>query len=177
MACRDHAAALRVMRLVDDSGRLIRAPELRFDCDEIGLDAFGYNIENRNLVETLEHRAQASPALLRIDDDAEAVATSDVDATVTLPARPKVAKQARDRRRRTKLDLPRGGPDRGSQTHARSVRADAEYRPRAPAQGRIDRVPYRKRSVRLRAVTWRSVERRLGDTAGGSDAAFGVDRR
>ena len=82
-ACRDHAAALRVMRLVDDSGRLIRAPELRFDCDEIGLDAFGYNIENRNLVQALEDRAQASPALLRIDDDADAVETSDVDATIT----------------------------------------------------------------------------------------------
>ena len=33
--CRDQAAALRVMRLVDDTGRLIRAPEVRFACDEI----------------------------------------------------------------------------------------------------------------------------------------------
>ena len=46
--CRDKAAALRVMRLVDDTGRLIRAPEVRFACDEIGLDVFGYNIENRD---------------------------------------------------------------------------------------------------------------------------------
>ena len=45
--CRDRAAALHVMRLVDDTGRLIRAPEVRFACDEIGLDVFGYNIENR----------------------------------------------------------------------------------------------------------------------------------
>ena len=42
------------MRLVDDTGRLIRAPEVRFACDEIGLDAFGYNIENRSLIEALE---------------------------------------------------------------------------------------------------------------------------
>ena len=35
------------MRLVDDTGRLIRAPEVRFSSDEIGLDEFGYNIENR----------------------------------------------------------------------------------------------------------------------------------
>ena len=42
------------MRLVDDTGRLIRAPEVRFSCDEIGLDAFGYNIENRALIEALE---------------------------------------------------------------------------------------------------------------------------
>jgi 2-octaprenyl-6-methoxyphenol hydroxylase len=81
-ACRDRAAALYVMRLVDDSGRLIRAPELRFDCAEIGLDAFGYNIENRNLVEALEARAMAYPALVRFDDDAAAVEASDVDVTI-----------------------------------------------------------------------------------------------
>jgi hypothetical protein len=34
--CRDQAAALRTMRLVDDTGRLIRAPEVRFSSDEIG---------------------------------------------------------------------------------------------------------------------------------------------
>ena len=39
------------MRLVDDTGRLIRAPEVRFSCDEIGLDVFGYNIENRALID------------------------------------------------------------------------------------------------------------------------------
>jgi 2-octaprenyl-6-methoxyphenol hydroxylase len=44
--CQDQAAALQAMRLVDDTGRLIRAPEVRFSSDEIGLDAFGYNIDN-----------------------------------------------------------------------------------------------------------------------------------
>ena len=52
--CKDKAAALQTMRLVDDTGRLIRAPEVRFSCDEIGLDAFGYNIENRVLMTALE---------------------------------------------------------------------------------------------------------------------------
>src|SRR6202000_1674845 len=55
--CRDKAAALQTMRLVDDTGRLIRAPEVRFSCAEIGLDAFGYNIENRTLMAALEERA------------------------------------------------------------------------------------------------------------------------
>src|SRR6195256_4196545 len=55
-ACEDKAAALRAMRLVDDTGRLIRAPEVRFSSDEIGLDAFGYNIENRALMLALEAR-------------------------------------------------------------------------------------------------------------------------
>src|SRR4029453_5064913 len=45
-ACRDQAAALRVMRLVDDSGRLIRSPELRFDSHRIALDAFGAKHQN-----------------------------------------------------------------------------------------------------------------------------------
>src|ERR1700732_1879317 len=35
--CENEAAALRTMRLVDDTGRLIRAPEVGFSCDEIGL--------------------------------------------------------------------------------------------------------------------------------------------
>lgn len=74
--CRAQAAALRVMRLVDDSGRLIRAPELRFDCGEIGLEAFGYNIENWHLVEALEAEAASCPGLIRIDDDAQSVHTS-----------------------------------------------------------------------------------------------------
>ena len=44
----------RRMRLVDDTGRLIRAPEVRFSSQEIGLDQFGYNIENRALMAALE---------------------------------------------------------------------------------------------------------------------------
>ena len=71
--CEDKAAALQVMRLVDDTGRLIRAPEVRFSSDEIGLDAFGYNIENRALMAALEARAAELPSLTRFDDDAETV--------------------------------------------------------------------------------------------------------
>src|ERR1700692_4102104 len=48
--CEDKAAALQAMRLVDDTGRLIRAPEVRFSSDEIGLEQFGYNIDNRSLI-------------------------------------------------------------------------------------------------------------------------------
>src|ERR1700744_4261345 len=55
--CEGKAAALKTMRLVDDTGRLIRAPEVRFAADEIGLDAFGYNVENRTLKDALEARA------------------------------------------------------------------------------------------------------------------------
>jgi 2-octaprenyl-6-methoxyphenol hydroxylase len=71
--CIDKAAPLRAMRLVDDTGRLVRAPEVKFSSDEIGLDQFGYNIENRTLMMALEQRAAELPDLTRIDDDAGTV--------------------------------------------------------------------------------------------------------
>lgn len=75
--CREQATALQSMRLVDDTGRLIRAPEVRFSSEEIGLPAFGYNIENRTLMVGLEARAAELSNLLRFDDEAEAVAPED----------------------------------------------------------------------------------------------------
>jgi 2-octaprenyl-6-methoxyphenol hydroxylase len=84
-ACVDRAAPLKVMRLVDDTGRLIRAPEVRFSCEEIGLDQFGYNIDNRSLVAALEARAAELPNLTRVDDDALAVTPN--DAFVSLATR------------------------------------------------------------------------------------------
>jgi 2-octaprenyl-6-methoxyphenol hydroxylase len=53
-ACESHAAPLRQIRIVDDTKRLIRAPEVTFAASDIELDAFGYNIENRHLVAALE---------------------------------------------------------------------------------------------------------------------------
>ena len=80
--CKDSAEPLQAMRLVDDTGRLIRAPEVRFSCDEIGLDAFGYNIENRVLVAALEQRAAELSGLTRLDDEAEAVTPEDTAVAV-----------------------------------------------------------------------------------------------
>jgi len=75
--CRDQAAALQTMRLVDDTGRLIRAPEVRFSAEEIGLEAFGYNIDNRTLMAALEARAAELPGLVRIDDEAATIDPQD----------------------------------------------------------------------------------------------------
>ncbi|KIZ45498.1 MULTISPECIES: UbiH/UbiF family hydroxylase [Rhodopseudomonas] len=80
--CSGKAAALRVMRLVDDTGRLIRAPEVRFVSAEIGMDAFGYNIENRTLLIALEERAAELSNLVRIDDEAEAIIPDETEAVV-----------------------------------------------------------------------------------------------
>ena len=82
--CREHAAPMRVMRIVDDTGRLLRAPELCFAASEIGLDAFGYNIENRFLVAALEARARELPALTCIGGEAEAVEIEEAQVTVRL---------------------------------------------------------------------------------------------
>ena len=82
-ACRDFAAPLRVMRIVDATTRLLRAPEVRFDAAEIGLEAFGYNIENRNLLAALAKRAGQLPALTQVTDNATAVEIEDHQAVVS----------------------------------------------------------------------------------------------
>jgi 2-octaprenyl-6-methoxyphenol hydroxylase len=71
--CQAHAAPLRTMRIVDDTARLLRAPEVCFVASEIGLDAFGHNVENRFLAAALEARADRVAALVRIEGDAEAI--------------------------------------------------------------------------------------------------------
>jgi 2-octaprenyl-6-methoxyphenol hydroxylase len=80
--CVDDAAALKTMRLVDDTGRLIRAPEVRFSSEEIGLQAFGYNIENRVLIKALDERAAEVTNLTRFDDEAESVTPEDAAVVV-----------------------------------------------------------------------------------------------
>lgn len=82
--CEPHAAPLKVMRIVDDTGRLLRAPEVKFDCAEIGLDAFGQNIENRHLVDALEAHARTLPNLQLIDDEVTGVECGLDEVSVTL---------------------------------------------------------------------------------------------
>jgi 2-octaprenyl-6-methoxyphenol hydroxylase len=82
--CRDDAAPLRVMRIIDDTARLLRAPEVHFTASEIGLDAFGYNIENRFLLAALDARARALAALTVIEDEAQSVVIEAARVTVRL---------------------------------------------------------------------------------------------
>jgi 2-octaprenyl-6-methoxyphenol hydroxylase len=74
-ACLPHAAPLVTIRIIDDTQRLMRAPEVTFAADEIGLDAFGYNIENRHLIAALNLRA-AQLKISRVNTAAVAI-TSD----------------------------------------------------------------------------------------------------
>ena len=54
----ESAAPLAVMRLVDDTGSLFRQPPVEFRASEVGLDAFGWNVENAVLVEALATRVR-----------------------------------------------------------------------------------------------------------------------
>jgi 2-octaprenyl-6-methoxyphenol hydroxylase len=82
--CRAQSAPLTAIRLIDDTARLIRAPEVLFEADEIGLEAFGHNIQNRDLLAALEQRASALPALRRIEVAAVAIEPADSGVTIRL---------------------------------------------------------------------------------------------
>lgn len=67
----DKAAPLAHMRIVDATGRLLRAPEVVFDAAEIGEPAFGSNVRNRDLLAALDRLARRTQGLT---PDARAVA-------------------------------------------------------------------------------------------------------
>lgn len=91
--CQAHAAPLRAIRMVDDTGRLVRAPEILFKASEIGLEEFGHNVENRFLLAALEQRARGLPSLRWIADEATAVDIADRSATVMLKTGASVTSQ------------------------------------------------------------------------------------
>jgi 2-octaprenyl-6-methoxyphenol hydroxylase len=97
---------LLAIRLVDDTGALIRAPEVLFQATEIGLPAFGYNIPNASLTAGLE--ATSHPCLTRLVDDKATVtdlagpeAVLATSAGQTVKARLIVAADGRDSPART----------------------------------------------------------------------------
>jgi len=82
-ACVPHAAPLIALRIIDDTQRLIRSPEVTFTAAEIGLDTFGYNIENRHLLAALSEHA-AKSKIAHIAESALAVASDASGVTITL---------------------------------------------------------------------------------------------
>jgi 2-octaprenyl-6-methoxyphenol hydroxylase len=82
--CAEHAAPLRRLRIVDDTGGLLRAPEILFQADEIGLTAFGHNIENRHLLTALGERAHGLLNLTILEDEALDVAAGESEIEVRL---------------------------------------------------------------------------------------------
>jgi 2-octaprenyl-6-methoxyphenol hydroxylase len=77
-------APLEKIRLVDDTGSLFRLPPVEFSAREIGLDAFGENIENDVLVAGLAEIARATPRLTLIESLIAGVAPEADAIAVTL---------------------------------------------------------------------------------------------
>ena len=72
--------ALTQIRIIDATGRLIRAPETLFDASEAGLDAFGWNFSNMRLLERF-HAVAGTLSNLETRD----IGVTDLDGTtVTL---------------------------------------------------------------------------------------------
>lgn len=60
---KDVCEPLKAIRLIDDTGRLFRAPEVKFYAHEVGLEAFGFNVPNDALVDALSARVAATSAI------------------------------------------------------------------------------------------------------------------
>lgn len=63
---RPDASPLRVMRLVDGTQRLMRAPEVSFRADELELEAFAWNLENETLLAALDAAVADSSSIERV---------------------------------------------------------------------------------------------------------------
>jgi 2-octaprenyl-6-methoxyphenol hydroxylase len=66
-ALEGEAAPLATMRIVDDTASLFRPPPAAFQAREIGLEAFGWNVENARLVARLAEAARATAGLSIIE--------------------------------------------------------------------------------------------------------------
>jgi 2-octaprenyl-6-methoxyphenol hydroxylase len=64
------AAPLAVMQIIDDSGSLFRPPPVSFSAGEIGLETFGWNVENGALVSRLAAAASGEDRLTLLNDQA-----------------------------------------------------------------------------------------------------------
>lgn len=71
-AIEPNAAPLEGLRLIDDAGGILRAPELLFEARETGRDAFGFNVENALLVPVLA-RAVCQTGLPWIEASADKI--------------------------------------------------------------------------------------------------------
>jgi len=81
---RPNASPLRVMRLVDGTQRLMRAPEVSFRANELELEAFAWNLENETLLAALDGAVADSPLIERITAKVLHVVDGPAHATIEL---------------------------------------------------------------------------------------------
>lgn len=83
-ALKSKAAGLDVLRIVDGTSRLLRAPTVDFHASEIGEASFGYNIRNLDLNAALNAAVDGHASITTIDAMASAVAFDPDHAMITL---------------------------------------------------------------------------------------------
>lgn len=66
---RPRCARLAAIRLIDDTGSLLKAPDVLFEASEIAQSEFGYNIPQTILVDALRAAAAAMPNLTTIETE------------------------------------------------------------------------------------------------------------
>ena len=83
-ACADAAAPLKVLRIVDATDRLFRAPTVSFRAAEAGFEPFGFNIPARALNAALDMAVRANGLITVVDAMVSAVAFNEDAAFATL---------------------------------------------------------------------------------------------
>ncbi|MEO0799151.1 MAG: FAD-dependent monooxygenase [Pseudomonadota bacterium] len=63
----DQGAALKAIRMIDISDRLLRAPDVTFQANELGLEAFGYNLANADIAASLEEAVAKETQIQRLE--------------------------------------------------------------------------------------------------------------
>jgi 2-octaprenyl-6-methoxyphenol hydroxylase len=78
------AVPLRGLRFVDDTDHLLRAPETLFRAGELGLAAFGFNVDNASLTSALQACAGGQAGLSRIHGTVSALSFESTHVDLTL---------------------------------------------------------------------------------------------
>jgi 2-octaprenyl-6-methoxyphenol hydroxylase len=77
--CEGDAAPIFAVRIGDDRGSVVRAPELSFAASELGLESFGANIANPALLAALDAAASRAAGVVRIATSAVTRIEPDTD--------------------------------------------------------------------------------------------------
>ncbi|MEF2072777.1 UbiH/UbiF family hydroxylase [Consotaella aegiceratis] len=80
----DRGEAIKTIRIIDDSKRLLRGPLLEFRAEEIDLRVFGYNVRNADLLSAAQERAATLSGLQILNEPAASLHHDDKSATLTL---------------------------------------------------------------------------------------------
>jgi 2-octaprenyl-6-methoxyphenol hydroxylase len=78
-----HASPLASLSIIDDTGSLLRAPPITFHAGELGLDAFGQNVESATLVRALAAVAATTAGLAMVEDSVSDVAMTEAGVSLT----------------------------------------------------------------------------------------------